>query len=99
MELHDFLEKHSTEYSRQSAGMKYFKDEWRLAIAILLNSDSSIFDDALANYTDLICEKQREMCAATYIDFDREVDCFDCDTAAYVIESATQPKIYDLCEQ
>ena len=72
MELHDFLERHSTEYSRRSEGMKYFKDEWRLAIAILLNSDSNLFDEALANYTDLICKKQREECALSI----NNVECF-----------------------
>ena len=60
-----------------------------------------VFSEALANYTALICEKQREECAQAYFDYDEDNydGSFDMENVSDAIANAPQPKIDDLCEQ
>jgi len=61
-EIHDFLEKYSSEYRGLSENLQFFspikhykEDGWRLAIAILLNSEGNhLFREALNTYTEVL---------------------------------------------
>ena len=69
MELLEFFEKHIPEFDTRFQTWKAeVEEEWGCCELPLLYYDffKGAFPEALQNYTDKICEKQREICADAY---------------------------------
>ena len=101
MELHDFIEKFSGKNFLNA--LKMFRNGYESTGRALSADDykecllDGGFELALANYTDLICEKQREECALSI----NSVECFgwiETETTKVIecIRNAPQPKIDEL---
>ena len=101
MELHDFLEQFLPNKEQNENWVKYNKikekqlKEWRtwelnMGFALMGKMVHKMFPIAIANYTDLVCENQRELCAQAY---EKSCGVF---SAHEDVSNAPQPKTDEL---
>ena len=91
MELQEFFEKYLPDYEGKLRKIEEFYQKFYPELIVDMTSFYyRHFPEALQNYTNLICEKQRENCADNYNDY--EFDEFIYNN----ILRASQPKIEEL---
>ena len=105
MKLSEFLEEFLPDYAKQyKCFVEIIKPYEGGYIELLFNRE--YFEVALENYTDLICKKQREMCANAYLYYQTNRQCYDCDgdsdsewmkKVIDFIDDTPQPNPDDLC--
>ena len=98
MELKEFLEKFLPDYQEKLHQFTIdFIRETGLKVTPIQHCDtfnSKYFPEALQNYTDRICEKQRENCADEYDDYKGKFENWV--SFKFNIKKAKQPKIEEL---
>jgi len=91
MTLYDFFREYLPDFEKKIAGAKRIYENVDTAYWICYNT---YLDDALKNFADRICKKQRENCGKFASSFDVIRDDIDIESA--IIEHSLQPKIDEL---
>jgi len=91
MDIQQFLENYLPNYEEKSKNAFHRTMESKtLSRHEKMIWNEKHFAEALENYHNLICEKQRENCANAYLEYNGD-DC-DMETVSSVIDRAKQPK-------
>jgi DNA-binding protein Fis len=106
MELKEFLEKFLPDFNAKE--LDFTVNELGLHFRIKVESDKfyeKYFPEAIQNFADKLCEKQRENCYGEVLRYPYEIYDEDmketnlCEIADIVLHDAEQPEIEELIEE